>query len=175
MLEGPLFFFFPKEQVSGRADGCHLRHIRALPSQVSGWHVDPSSPSPPRSVSILTQTPDANPSDCREGKETSPGFAGLFPKLSVSLVFLLSMPQGECILPQFTKKCHSPFISKPVKTQLMAHIKVTIWPSLRWLPLSWLGMRLLCLEPIYSGVSGPSGILRWGLWALREGQNQGTA
>ena len=30
-------------------------------------------------------------------------------------------------------------------------------------------------RPVYMGVSGPSGALRWGLWAVTEGQSDGTA
>lgn len=64
---------------------------------MSGWSVDPSSPGPSMSASVPTWTLDADLPDCREGNEMSLGSAGLFPKLSVSLVLLQGVPQGEGI------------------------------------------------------------------------------
>lgn len=45
----------------------------------------------------------------------------------------------EHILLEFTEVRQSPFIFKPIKAKLMAHMQVTEEPSLRGLPQSWLG------------------------------------
>jgi hypothetical protein len=66
---------------------------------------------------------------------------------------------------KFTEMCQSHFISKPIKIKLMALIKVIailLDSSFRagWGCVLWINL-MLCLEPIYTGVSGPSVGFRW--------------
>lgn len=93
--------------------------------------------------------------------------------------FCRACPRERASLPQFTEMCHSPFISRPRKTQLMVHIKVTGWAArdgslgAGW--GHWVRAEVAVSETCSQGVLGPSGGLRWGFWGAREEQHARVA
>lgn len=114
------------------------------------------------SASVLTRTLDAGLAGLQRGRETSPDPAGLLPKLSVFPV-LWSEPQGERILPQLTE-CD---VSKPLhlqanKNEMDGPHKSDDIAVSQMAPFELAGGMSIGDEPIYSGVSGPSGGLRRG-------------